>query len=70
MEACSLHPTSTTPSSRDITLVCAVGPDLLFVDDSAWRHRSVEISDTLQSENILCMQFPAYSVELNPIEHA
>lgn len=48
----------------------AVGSDFLFMDDNARPHRSVEVSDTLQSENILRMQWPAYSPDLNPIEHA
>ncbi|GFU79013.1 transposable element Tc1 transposase [Trichonephila clavipes] len=48
----------------------AVGPDFLFMDDNAWPRRSIEVSDALQSENILHMQWPAYFPDLNPIEHA
>ncbi|GFX35483.1 transposable element Tc3 transposase [Trichonephila clavipes] len=47
-----------------------VDPDFLFIDDNARPHRSFEISDTLQSENTLHMQWPAYYPDLNPIEHA
>ncbi|GFX68429.1 hypothetical protein TNCV_3998611 [Trichonephila clavipes] len=68
MEACSLQPTSTTPSSREITLmVCMSSPSVM--DDNTRPHRNVEVSDTLQSENILRMQWPAYSPDLILIEH-
>ncbi|GFU57746.1 transposable element Tcb2 transposase [Trichonephila clavipes] len=66
---CSLHPTSTTPSSREIMLVGDVGPDFLFMDDNVQPHRSSEVADTLQSENILHMQWPVFSPDLDPIEH-
>ena len=48
----------------------AVGPDFLFMDDNARPHRSAEVSDTLASEDIVRMQWPANSTDLNPIEHA
>lgn len=48
----------------------AVGPDFLFMDDNARPHRTAEVSDTLESENIERMTWPAYSPDLNPIEHA
>ncbi|GFT21662.1 transposable element Tcb2 transposase [Trichonephila clavipes] len=47
-----------------------VGSDFLFMDNNAWSNRSVEVSDTLQSENILRMQWPAYSPDLYPIGNA
>ncbi|GFU08728.1 hypothetical protein TNCV_990871 [Trichonephila clavipes] len=40
------------------------------MDNNVKQHRNVEVSDTLQSENILRMQWPAYSPDLNLIEHA
>ncbi|GFX46398.1 uncharacterized protein TNCV_238601 [Trichonephila clavipes] len=62
-EAYSLHPTSTMPSARDITLVGAVSPNFLFIDDNAQPQRSVKVSVTLQSENILRRQWPAFSTD-------
>ncbi|GFW72116.1 transposable element Tc1 transposase [Trichonephila clavipes] len=47
-----------------------LGSDFLFRDDNARPRRSVEVSDTVQSENILRMQWSDYSPDLNPIEHA
>ncbi|GFX15984.1 transposable element Tc1 transposase [Trichonephila clavipes] len=49
--------------------VC-VSPDFLFMNDSVQPHRCVEVSVTFQSENILRMQWLAYSPDLYPIEHA
>ncbi|GFT85193.1 transposable element Tcb2 transposase [Trichonephila clavipes] len=46
----------------------AVSPDFLIMDDNA--SRSVEVSVTLQSENILPMQWAAYYLDLNTVEHA
>ncbi|GFY58035.1 hypothetical protein TNIN_345581, partial [Trichonephila inaurata madagascariensis] len=39
----------------------AVGPNFLFMGDKARLHRSIEVSDTLQRENILRMQWTTYS---------
>ncbi|GFY05526.1 transposable element Tcb2 transposase [Trichonephila clavipes] len=47
----------------------AVGPDFLLWTINVRPHRSVKVSDTLQSENILRMQWPAYSPDLNPTEY-
>ncbi|GFW80244.1 hypothetical protein TNCV_461501 [Trichonephila clavipes] len=58
------------PGQIATNLATATGLDFLFIDDNARSHSSVEVSDTLQSENILHMQLPAYSPSLNPIEHA
>ncbi|GFX14082.1 uncharacterized protein TNCV_612871 [Trichonephila clavipes] len=69
MEACSLHPTSTMPLSREIKLVGTVGPYFLFMNDNAQPNRNIGVSDTLQSENVLRMQWPAYYPNLNPIEY-
>ncbi|GFS54297.1 transposable element Tc3 transposase [Trichonephila clavipes] len=48
----------------------AVGQDFLFVEDNSRLHRSIEVSDALQKENILRMQWSAYCLNLNLIEHA
>ncbi|GFT86464.1 transposable element Tc1 transposase [Trichonephila clavipes] len=48
----------------------SVGPDFKFMGENAWSHRSVEVSDTLQSETILRMQWTVYSPDLNPIKPA
>lgn len=42
----------------------------MFMDDNACLNRTAEISDTLESENIECIEWPAYSQDLNPIELA
>ncbi|GFV43631.1 transposable element Tcb2 transposase [Trichonephila clavipes] len=34
----------------------AIGPNFLFMDDNAPSHKSIEVSNSLQSENILRMQ--------------
>ncbi|GFU66132.1 transposable element Tc3 transposase [Trichonephila clavipes] len=47
----------------------AVGPDFIFMDDSAPCHRAVLIDDFLETENIQRMSWPANSLDLNPIEH-
>ncbi|GFV88433.1 DDE_3 domain-containing protein [Trichonephila clavipes] len=36
---------------------CAVGPDFfVYGRDNAWAHRSIEVSDTLQSKNTLLVK--------------
>ncbi|GFU97217.1 transposable element Tcb2 transposase [Trichonephila clavipes] len=42
----------------------------LFINDNAQSQRSINVSDTLHRENILCIERPVYSPDLNPIEHA
>lgn len=48
----------------------AMDPDFLFMDDNARPHRTAEVFETLENENIERMEWPAYSPDLNPIEHA
>ncbi|GFX75790.1 uncharacterized protein TNCV_2237621 [Trichonephila clavipes] len=50
-------------------MVCCSSRLFLLMDINTRPHRSVEVSATLQIENILLMQRPAYSPGLNPIEH-
>ncbi|GFX62833.1 transposable element Tcb1 transposase [Trichonephila clavipes] len=47
----------------------AMGAEFLFVDDNALPHRANIVDECLQSEDITRMDWPAYSPDLNPIEH-
>ncbi|GFS57042.1 hypothetical protein TNCV_4238291 [Trichonephila clavipes] len=47
----------------------AMGADFLFMDDNARPHRATIVDECLQSEDITHMDWPAYSPDLNPIEH-
>ncbi|GFW40089.1 uncharacterized protein TNCV_5117721 [Trichonephila clavipes] len=46
-----------------------MGAEFLFMDDNARLHRANIVDECLQSENIPRMGWPAYSPDLNPIEH-
>ncbi|GFX23123.1 transposable element Tcb1 transposase [Trichonephila clavipes] len=48
----------------------AMGAEFLLVDDNARPHRANIVDEYLQSEDITRMVWPAYSPDLNPIEHA
>ncbi|GFX31233.1 transposable element Tcb2 transposase [Trichonephila clavipes] len=39
------------------------------MDDNARPHRTLAVEDPLESEDIPRMDWPAYSPDLNPIEH-
>ncbi|GFY01773.1 transposable element Tcb1 transposase [Trichonephila clavipes] len=47
----------------------AMGTQFLFMDDNARSHRANIVDECLQSEDITRMDWPAYSPDLNPIEH-
>ncbi|GFU11796.1 transposable element Tcb1 transposase [Trichonephila clavipes] len=47
----------------------AMGAEFLFMDDNARPHCANIVDECLQSEDILRMDWPAYSPHLNPIEH-
>ncbi|GFW59484.1 transposable element Tcb2 transposase [Trichonephila clavipes] len=47
----------------------AMGAEFLFMDDNAPPHRANIVDECLQSEDIARMDWPAYSPDLNPIEH-
>ncbi|GFU59972.1 transposable element Tcb1 transposase [Trichonephila clavipes] len=47
----------------------AMGAEFLFMDENARRHRANIVDECLQSEKITRMDWPAYSPDLNPIEH-
>ncbi|GFX50850.1 transposable element Tcb1 transposase [Trichonephila clavipes] len=46
-----------------------IGAEFLFMDDNVRPHRGNIVDDCLQSEDITRMDWPAYSPDLNPIEH-
>ncbi|GFX35161.1 transposable element Tc3 transposase [Trichonephila clavipes] len=46
-----------------------MGAEFLFMDDNARPHRANTVDECLQSEDITRMDWPAYSPDLNPIEH-
>ncbi|GFV75818.1 transposable element Tcb2 transposase [Trichonephila clavipes] len=47
----------------------AMGLQFLFMDDNAPCHRTVAAEQLLESEGIEHMDWPARSLDLNPIEH-
>ncbi|GFW44370.1 DDE_3 domain-containing protein [Trichonephila clavipes] len=47
----------------------AMGAEFLFMDDNASPHHANIVDECLQSENVTRMDWPAYSPNLNPIEH-
>ncbi|GBM74802.1 15-hydroxyprostaglandin dehydrogenase [NAD(+)] [Araneus ventricosus] len=46
-----------------------MGAEFLLMDDNARPHRANIVDECLQSEDIIRMDWPAYSPDLNPIEH-
>ncbi|GFY32402.1 transposable element Tcb2 transposase [Trichonephila clavipes] len=47
----------------------AMGAEFLFMDENALTHRANIVDECLQSEDITHMDCPAYSPDLNPLEH-
>ncbi|GFV49760.1 transposable element Tcb2 transposase [Trichonephila clavipes] len=47
----------------------AIGPDFIFMDDNARPHRTLVVEELLEIEDIIRMDWLAYSPDLNPIEH-
>ncbi|GFU91380.1 SCAN domain-containing protein 3 [Trichonephila clavipes] len=47
----------------------AIGPDFIFMNDNARPHRTLAVEELLESEDITRMDWPAFSPDLNPIEH-
>ncbi|GFT21314.1 transposable element Tc3 transposase [Trichonephila clavipes] len=47
----------------------AMGAEFLFMDDNARLHRANIVDECLQSEDITLMDWPAYSPDLNRIDH-
>ncbi|GFT25318.1 transposable element Tcb1 transposase [Trichonephila clavipes] len=46
-----------------------MGAEFLFMDDNARPHRANIVDECLQSEDITRLDWPAYSPDMNPIEH-
>ncbi|GFV52832.1 transposable element Tc3 transposase [Trichonephila clavipes] len=46
-----------------------MGAKFLFMDDNPLPHRANIVNECLQSEDITCMDWPAYSPDLKPTEH-
>ncbi|GFV60823.1 transposable element Tcb1 transposase [Trichonephila clavipes] len=46
-----------------------MGAEFLFMDDNARPHRANIVDECLQSDDITRIDLPAYSPDLNPIEH-
>ena len=46
-----------------------MGPEFIFMDDNATPHRTVAVTELLESEDIAHMEWPARSPDFNPIEH-
>ncbi|GFW48177.1 transposable element Tcb2 transposase [Trichonephila clavipes] len=46
-----------------------MGAEFLFMDENARPHRANIVDECLQSEDITRMDWPAYSPDLDPIEH-
>ncbi|GFT17357.1 transposable element Tcb1 transposase [Trichonephila clavipes] len=47
----------------------AMGAEFLFMDDNTLPHHANIVDECLQSEDITRMDWPAYSLDLNSIEH-
>ncbi|KFM65533.1 Transposable element Tc3 transposase, partial [Stegodyphus mimosarum] len=47
----------------------AMGAQFVFMDDNARPHRANIVSECLQLEDITRMDWPAFSPDLNPVEH-
>ncbi|GFU11679.1 transposable element Tcb1 transposase [Trichonephila clavipes] len=56
-------------SRTDLHVQSATGAEFLFMDDNGRPHRTNIVDECLQSEDITRMDWPAYSPDLNPIEH-
>ena len=48
----------------------AIGDDFILMDDNARPHRAMVVSQYLERETIVRMDWPSRPPDLNPIEHA
>lgn len=47
----------------------AIGRDFISMDDNARPHRTLAVGEQLENEDITRRDWPAYTPDLNPIEH-
>lgn len=57
---------------RPLVVPClqAIGPQAVYQDDNARPHRARIVNEFMQQNNVTRMEWPAYSPDLAPIEHA
>lgn len=48
----------------------AVGQNFLWMDDNARPHRAAIVSNWMRNNGVQCIEWPPYSPDMNPIEHA
>ncbi|GFX67593.1 transposable element Tcb2 transposase [Trichonephila clavipes] len=46
-----------------------IGRDFIFMEDNARPHQTLAVEELLENEDITRMDWPAYSIVLNPFEH-
>ncbi|GFV63322.1 transposable element Tcb1 transposase [Trichonephila clavipes] len=64
-----LLPKETHGAQHQTCLVSSLQLPVLFMDDNTRPHRANFVDECLQSEDITRMDWPAYSPDLNLIEH-
>ncbi|GFV85409.1 transposable element Tcb1 transposase [Trichonephila clavipes] len=52
-----------------VPYAAAIGDDFILMDDNCRPHRANLVEDFLFEEGIVRMEWPAYSPDMNPIEH-
>ncbi|GFX29574.1 transposable element Tcb2 transposase [Trichonephila clavipes] len=52
-----------------VPYAAAIGDDFILMDDNSRPHRANLVEDSLFGEGIVRMEWPAYSPDMNPIEH-
>ncbi|GFT15112.1 transposable element Tcb2 transposase [Trichonephila clavipes] len=52
-----------------VPYAAAIGDDFILMDDNSRPHRANLVEDSLFEEGIVRMEWPAYSPDMNPIEH-
>ncbi|GFX68871.1 transposable element Tcb1 transposase [Trichonephila clavipes] len=52
-----------------VPYAAAIGDDFILMDDNCMPHRANLVEDFLFEERIVRMEWPAYSPDMNPIEH-
>ncbi|GFX74464.1 transposable element Tcb2 transposase [Trichonephila clavipes] len=52
-----------------VPYAAAIGDDFILMDDNCTPHHANRVEDFLFEEGIVRMKLPAYSPDMNPIEH-